>query len=194
MGANYYIYAEMKNDKGEWELIPQKMFNRKDNKWEIPPIYWNGSRTYFSESYDKLRSIGKLINKNEISKETLNNYWHDIDDIYDNIVAVPFNKIVNECSNGNKQYSGFVRKNDIFDYENDRIDYFSSLSGKEFNRLSDAAKMDYEYYSWNDPYGWYGIFQIIIENVKTILALYSYVNYLYDLDYANIRILLFASY
>lgn len=194
MSADYYVYVEIKNkDSGNWESVAPKVFNKEENKWVVPPVYHNGSRS-FHQSKEKLLELGRVVSKDDICMETLTNYWPNIEEIGNDIIAVPFNRIVNSYSKGRKQYSGFVRKNDIVDFEDGNLDELECISGVEYDKLSYLGKMDYEYYEWDDIYGWYRFFGQIIKRVYILLHWYCDVNYIFDLDDSDVRVILFSSY
>ena len=56
MSSSYYIYTDVCVD-GKWVCINNKVKNIEKNKELISETYWNGSRSYFHETADKIEEI-----------------------------------------------------------------------------------------------------------------------------------------
>ena len=68
MSSNYYMYTDVCVD-GKWVCINNKVKNIEKNKELISETYWNGSRSYFHKTADKIEEIGNRIEYQELSDE-----------------------------------------------------------------------------------------------------------------------------
>ena len=179
MGADYYIYTEIKRN-GEWHSLNGKHYKERTGTYEITPTYTNGSRSYFSNTYNKLRDIGNIVNRPELSTETLAaEDWFSDDS--DRAIVVSLTELRNAMPKNNRhEHCGYVYKEDIYNYENENEEIYDWLSPDAYMTLSEDVKKAYEFYEWNDPAGWVVHFKEIIALVNAQIQSYMQVNYLWD--------------
>ena len=194
MGADYYIYTEIKRGDNKWHALNGKYYNESTGYDEIAETYWSGSRTYFSRTYDKLRDIGSSIKSSELSPEVLNKEDWLSDDEYDYIVAVALHDLHKAIPKTSRhQCCGYVHKSQLWDYEVENGEIDDYLSAEEYNELSDAEKKEYEFYEWDDPMDWYIHLKDIVEVVNFQVSEYMRVNHMWN-EPTDIRIVCIASY
>ena len=178
MSASYYIYAETLID-GFWRCICPYVKNLKKDKLSMIETYYSGSRSYFSETFDKLRELGVNADKTTISKEISSRHeesWQD--DNYPYVFAVDYDVLKKYApKNNEKEMHGYVSKNDIFEYEKGDLDeIWNYLNGEEFRSLSSEEKKYYQYFEWNSADGWYRYFGEIKDSVDRQLENFCDVN------------------
>jgi hypothetical protein len=191
VGADYYLYTEVKQDDG-WHVLNGRYYNVSKNRLEMAETYYSGSRTYFSRTYDKLRDIGTIIKTNELSPEVLEK--EDWLDENDRVVSVSINELRQSIPKTSRhQCCGYVHKSQIWNYEIENGEIDEYLSAEEYDELSDAEKNEYEFYEWNDPMDWYLHFKEIVSIVNFQIGEYMRVNHLWH-EPTNIRLICIASY
>jgi hypothetical protein len=194
LGADYYIYTEVKRKDNSWHVLNGQYYNESKNCHEISETYWSGSRTYFSRTYNKLKDVGSPIKPSELSSEVLaKEDW--LDDIeYDCVVSVSLNNLRKAIPKTIRhQCCGYVHKSQIWDYEIDGGEIDTCLSAEEYDELSDAEKKEYEFYEWDDPMGWYLHLKEIVSIVNFQVDEYMRVNHMWN-EPDDIRIVCIASY
>ena len=194
MGADYYIYTEVKRKDNTWHALNGQYYNEHVNSYEITPTYWNGSRTYFSQTYYKLKDIGFVIKPSQLSPEILSKEsWLEEDD-GNHVVCVSLNELRDAIPKTNRhQCCGYVHKSQLWNYEANGEEIDGYLSAEEYNELSDAEKKEYEFYEWDDPMGWYVHLKEIVGIVDFQVNEYISVNHMYN-EHPEIRIVCIASY
>lgn len=193
MSASYYIYAEILID-GDWKSICPYVKNLKKDKLSMVETYYSGSRSYFSETFDKLRELGINADKSTISKEISSRHeesWQD--DNYPYVFAVDYDTLKKYAPRNNeKEMHGYVSKNDIFEYEKGDLDeIWNYLNGEEFRNLSSEEKKYYQYFEWNSADGWYRYFGEIKNSVDRQLENFCDVNCIWE-GRSKIRLIIVA--
>lgn len=198
MSASYFIYTEVKiND--EWHcingLMPKFKYNWGNHKYEneyeyeLAETYYNGSRSYFGEAYNKLRDIGyggKFIEMSkelqplyassiEDEKEGVDSWWHPIFIDYD-----CFKKYVNPDKFDSH---GLVHKNTLFAWENGDAEELWAVDHEELAELTEEEKRAYVYYEWDNPWDWHYYFKIINRYVESQLNAFCDLNGMFNDDY-----------
>lgn len=192
MGADYYVYTEIKRDN-KWYALNGKYYNEHTNTYEIGPTYTNGSRTYFSNTHNKLKEDGYVITSSELSDDVLAAEDWFADDS-DRAVAISLSDMRNALPKSNRhEYCGYVYKQDIYDYENKGDDIYEWLPPEEYMALPEDVKKAYEFYEWSDPAGWFVHYKDILAIVNHQVLEYMNVNHLWN-EPEDIRIVCLASY
>ena len=156
MGADYYVYTEVKRKDGAWHALNGQYFNEAANRHEITQTYWNGSRTYFSRTYNKLREIGDVIKPSELSPEVIAKEDWVSDDEGDRVVIVSLRDLRKAIPNTTRhQCCGYVHKRNLWEHEAEGVEIDEYMCAEDYNELSDAEKKEYEFYEWDDPMNWY---------------------------------------
>lgn len=194
MGADYYIYTEYKDKKSNrWKPLNGLFFDEKLTQYKLGPTYVNGSRTYFSRTYDFLRSIGYVADIKDISPEILESEDWVSDE--NTIVAASLTSLKNALQPiaNRKECCGYVNKSTVWNYVANGTEIDEWLTAQEYNELSDAEKKTYEFLEWDDSTSWPIHIRDIVNLVVAQKHFYYEVNY-DDLDDEEIRIVCFVSY
>ena len=190
MSTNYYLYTEIKVDS-KWYCINNKIKNMEKGKYGLSTTYWSGSYSYFKETYDKLETIGKRIDKSELSNELKESYGIEKEQYETLPLAVDWEEI-KDCIPSEKlhEYHGYVRKDTVASYRlGEQDDIYNYINIEEYKKLSFEEQRLYEYFEWDDSQGWFQYFKAIIEHVKWQLFEWRDVNILKEIE--NIRIIVF---
>ena len=194
MGADYYIYTEVKRKDGSWHALNGKYYNESKSLYEISETYHSGSRTYFSKTYNKLREIGSLIKTNALSPEILEKEDWLVGDDESCAIVVSLIALRKSIPNiARHQCCGYVHKRVIWECEVNGEEIDDYLDSDEYNELSDAEKQEYEFYEWDDPTGWFVHLKEIAAIVNFQIEEYMRVNMLWN-EPDGIRIVCIASY
>ena len=192
MGADYYVYTEIKRKNGSWHVLNGKYYNEKSGNYEIVETYHNGSRSYFSQTYRKLQDIGYSVQFSECSPEVREK--EDWLEDNDNIISVSLSELRKALPKAKRhECCGYVHKRHLWGYEVEGREIDEYLSDEEYNELSEAEKKAYEFYEWDDPMGWYVHIKEIADSVNHQIAEYMRVNTLWS-EPTDIRIVCIASY
>lgn len=193
MGADYYLYTEVKQNDG-WHVLNGRYYNVSKHKLEIAETYWSGSRTYFSSTYNKLKEIGDVIKPHELSPEVLEkeDWLTEEDSGY--IVSVSIHDLRKAIPKTSRhQCCGYVHKNNLWNHEVNGEDIDDYLMAEDYNELSDAEKREYEFYEWDDPTDWYIHLKEILSIVNFQIEEYMRVNMMWN-EPTEIRLVCIASY
>lgn len=195
MGADYYVYTEVKRKDNTWHALNGMYYNESTNSLVLSETYHSGSRTYFSRTYNKLRDIGTYLKISELSPEVLaKEDWLDPASDDDYVVSVSLNDLRNAIPKTSRhQCCGYVHKTQLWSYEMTGEDIDDYLSAEEYDCLSDAKKKEYEFYEWDDPMDWYIHLKEILAIINFQVAQYSDVNYMWN-EPAEVRIVCIISY
>ena len=168
MSANYYVFAEAKINN-RWVCINPYYKDLKTGKFVLSSLYWSGSRTMFSNAFEKLEYIGEKpfykdnVEEKVLSEEVLawlqdecgEDILEDEDWTKHCIVTVPEREVVRNLGNPVLyDYIGIVKKHDIALYEAGEIEDFDVISPEELKELPILAQDMYQIYEWDDFYGW----------------------------------------
>lgn len=194
MSTNYFIYTEVKLNS-KWICINGKMPKLKyDYKagqykdsfdYSLVETYFNGSRSSFGTTYEKLLSIGRKGKFSDASdviqqiceycvekeKQGENTYTMPIYIDYGNFKSfVDYKKF---------DRHGIISKDVIFSYENgDLEEIYEDVDN--FGKLSDEEKKKYKYYEWDDISSWNYYFKIIGKKIEQQLSDFKELNYIFD--------------
>jgi hypothetical protein len=196
MGADYIFYTEVKRD-GVWHAMNGKYYSEEKKDYVLAETYWNGSRSYFGETYNKIKEIGFSVPTKELSEEVLlKESWliEDDDDDYLYAVAVDWKEFADAIPKTKRKDScGYVHKRNIWEYEAEDIEINDYLSGSEYNELSEAEKKEYEFYEWDDLTSWQSYFKEIAKRIDNQIMSYMNVNDMWKAP-ENIRVVCIMSW
>lgn len=194
MGADYTLYTEVKRKDGNWHAMNGMYYSEKEEQYVLSETYWNGSRTYFNNTYNKIKEIGKSIKASELSEDVLKKEDWVKEDTDAPIISVSWKELQKAIPKTNrKELSGFVAKRNIWAYENDNDEICEYLSGEMYRALSEEEKKEYEFYEWDDRYGWYSNLKYIAEKVTCQISDYMTVNNMWE-EPEDIRIVCVVSW
>ena len=134
MSTSYYIYTEVCVD-GKWICINNKVKDIKNNKEVISETYWNGSRSYFGKTADKIEEIGSRLEYDELSDEVKSVFQGS--EYFRGFSVTP--DAMSSCFPKDKtlkEFCGFVQKEILFLYQTGEIDdIYERLSAEEYSEL-----------------------------------------------------------
>lgn len=190
MGTQYNIYTQLKV-KDNWvcinPLVPKYDKEGKLIKYKLAETYWNGSRSYFSETFNKIRDIGFAMPFSQLDA-IIKNQFAEPDDTYygfgeereEMVYVVSYENMCSKIHPTLFEKSGMVLKSDVFRFEKEGEDIYEWFNAEEYMQLPDEMKTLYMPYSWDENDGWHRHFKEIVENVKHQLYMLDTVNSLPD--------------
>ena len=179
MSAEYYVFLEAKIDDN-WICVNPGYRNTK-GEFELNSLYWNGSRTMFSNAFDELREIGNRpfydenVKEDVLSEAVVEWLKHECneDALKDRdwakscILTVPFVALKEKVGDPNLfDYSGIVKKHDVALYKAGEIEDFKSISPEELKELPTLAQEMYQIYDWDDFCGWRRVFKELLKRAN----------------------------
>lgn len=192
MGNTYLIYTEMMID-GKWRCIDgyyyHKPYGKNKERLRLMTTYENGSRSYFGETYQELKSIGDMIKFSDLSKEIqdehpglryeYNIYGEENKDKEAYYVVVGYDDFNRKVP---KNYSNhaIIHKDRIAAYENSEIDEIWQDEDIDYGKLSDLEKQCYQYYEWDSKWGWQYYFKHLKELVDFTINKYLINEFLFE--------------
>lgn len=193
MGADYYLYTEIKRNDGHWHALNGQYYNEKSGNYQMTETYYSGSRSYFSRTYNKLLDIGYAIKFKELSVEVREKEdWADEED--SRVVAVSLNDIRKAVPQIDRhQCCGYVHKAHIWSHEVDGSEIDEYLSAEEYDEISESEKKEYEFYEWDDPMDWYVNLKEICNILNFQITEYMRTNSLWN-EPSEIRLVCLVSY
>ena len=167
MSASYILYVEAKV-KDEWRCINCKVpkydgktGNSPEFEYLLSETYWNGSRSYFHNTYDKLRELGCDISFSDLSPELKERYKRSLEmeergetTFLLLPVAVDYKTLDNFVSEDEYDMHGLVHKNSLFLYKKGDLEELWPVEHEELEGLSDKELEAYQYYEWDNDFGW----------------------------------------
>lgn len=189
MSTYYFIYTEI-NCNNKWFCINNKIKKIDKNEFKLSYTYWSGSRSYFSETYEKLETIGKPIEKQKLSEE-LKEIYGTKQEQYEELPIVVDFKNIKECIPAERinEYHGYVDKNHISNYKLNDEEIYDWIDIEEYRKLNFKEKLMYDYFEWDGDYGWFKYFKEIIEHVKWQIFEWEKINFLKEIE--QIRLVCF---
>lgn len=202
--STYYNFYTEANVNGTWYCIDPRVLQleRGDRamSYVINNTYWNGSRSYFSEAYDKLEEIASRIKLEDTSAEfrmhkILN--WNGDDSkiapYYDQILyAIPYRRLCELYERSKRpENCGLYKKSDIALYEDGTLEdlYEREIDPEKYSALVDEARRIYQYYEWSDPMSWRFQIPILYKLVEARIREFEDVNFL---ECDDVRILMYC--
>lgn len=181
MGMSYFIFMEIFID-GKW--VCMNHYRKNDSEEELVPVFESGSRSYFGNAFEKMQAVSdRDFCYNSLSQEIKEFIHMDGNGIPDgfSIYAVPIDILKENIPSGSLHDNNYyVLKNDVFNHEADGDEIDSFLTLEEYRLLDEEEKKSYQFYEWDDEYGYVYYFRKILEHAKWICWEYSYVNYSTD--------------
>ena len=191
MSTTYLIYTEAKlND--EWRCIDGYCWfsSSKDKAEEkhLLTTYESGSRSYFGDTYDKLRHIGFWKPYSELSKEVREAHPRaeyecsfTTDDnkkeeaVYLTVPIKDFDAAVPDGF----QYHGVFHKDSIYLYEKGEIEELYTDDSVNLKKLPKEERKCYQYYEYDSVFDWPYWFKILKRIKDETVGKYFRNNYTY---------------
>ena len=205
MGTDYFIYVEAQIGNKWISIDPVVPKLHKDDDgnydgtYELSHChsYWNGSRSYFGETFTKLRRIGYEMKFSDMSEEVQTHWKHAIevegDDTdepnwYASPVCVDYDVFCRYVDKKKFDSHGIVSKDMLFAYENGDTEELYSVDHDDFIELTPEERQAYTYHEWDEPYGWNGHFKDIYDAVYPHITDFNEENWIWDDDGIKYRL------
>ena len=201
MGNTYLIHTEAKIDE-HWRCIDGfymiKHYGKTEEQLDLYCTYINGSRSAFGEAYEQLRHIGNNTTFSDLSEEIQKHYpslryelsWNGSDnDEEASYVTVSWKTFVDNVPKG-YQYHGILHKDTIFSYENGDIYELYPPDELNLSSMTDLERQCYQYYEWDDEYGWPKFFKIVKEYAEVTIN--KYLINAWEFDDVEFRLVVFC--
>ena len=172
MSTYYSIYVEALS-KGKWQCIDLYRKNT-DGTYDLAPVFWSGSRSYFGEAADKLTQIGSRVSDPSTLSPELGEYLKNCfkDDFAQCTYAAYYHDLRRLIPDlGEHDRHGVVHKNAIFAFEKSDVDDIYPVDDAEYEDLSETQKNSYQYYEWDDPMGWLCNLKALIRSVEALIMM-----------------------
>ena len=178
MSASYYIFLVGYNSKTENFVKLDPYFKNSKGEFEQNPFVYNGSRSYFSDTWEKLCELTEWKDISKLQGLTVSDFVETLDGMTENsLFVVPFERVcditpaVNIFNN-----IGFKLRSSADDEDDESY----LMSPVEFSKLDDKAKRCYDYYEYDSPSSWQYHFKDITERV---LFIQEQINWMHDVYY-----------
>ena len=193
MGVSYIMFTEFKY-KDKWYCINSNaLVVDSKEKYKLIPTLQNSSRRGFEPVYRKLdeHSYGISIDKiSENLRSSLKSWGISEEDL---IFAVDIESLEKCCKEKPVQYSAFALRSDIRDYETGLEDnIYDYVTAAEYRVMDRELKKAYQYYEWNERFGWFEYFKRIISTMYQHRNEFELANDEFQIE-GEMRLLLFSS-
>lgn len=201
MGDTYLVYTEIKRDN-KWQCIdPYLPKTDKDTgkitEMRLLTTYENGSRSYFSSTYDKVQELGTM-RPNDLSDvlQKLFPRHHEEDSTWqryydESCYVVPLQTLISALPPKDKyQYHGVYHKDAIYAFEHGEIDeLYDSIDPEEYKELPEEMRKCYQYYEWNDSMDWPYHFRLIIDRAN--IRIHDWKEFTYEFEEPEVRLVFY---
>lgn len=204
MSTYYNFYTEAKVGD-TWYCIDPRVLQLecgdKPMTYRLNYTYWNGSRSYFGEAYDKLEEISSNIRFEDASAEfhvhKILDWRGDDKDVapyYDGVLRViPYHRL-RELYEASKtpENCGLYKRTDIVRYEDGLLEdlYELEIDPEKYSGLAEEARRIYQYYEWNDHMSWRFQIPILYKLVAARIREFEDVN---SFECDDVRVLMYTS-
>ena len=183
MGVDYFVYTEAQiGDK--WisidPFVPKLVDNRKSwqephqydgsVKYKCQPTYWNGSRSYFGDAYNKLRELGYSTKFVSLS-DTVKSEWsksverelkcEESPFDYPTTICIDYETFKEYVNYNRYDYHRLVHKDQWVMFETGEIEDLYEVEHDDYASLTPEERQCYEYHEWDDSTGWNKYFKIL---------------------------------
>ena len=212
---NFYTEAFLKD---EWHCIdPVGLYVRFNGEihQELYSTFWNGSRSYFGEAWDRLRENAGAIRFSETSPEFQKHILDSLEDSYawaeedeeahvvhrqeliqfmdKNLLTIPYKVFIDMLPDEHEHtYHGVYHKDAITAFNNGELEdlYERELSTEEYAKLDGDMRKVYAYFEWDDPMSWITGLRRLAEHVTFRVRDFTRENYE---EPGQVRIVMYAS-
>lgn len=184
MSTYYFVYVEAKvNNK--WYLISGRSPRIQDDgtvDFKPNETYYNGSRSYFSNTFDKLRDIGTYGTFADASDDIKEIYKYAVESendgrtVYEDIIFVKYGDFIKWADTEEHDSHGVIHKDHIFAFENGDLEELYGEEHDDLKDLTEEERSQYSYYEWDDPFGWLAHFKDILSLVRPEITKFGEVN------------------
>lgn len=204
MSVSYYVYTEIQIN-GKWiavnALVPSFKWDSQNNKYldqytyKLGETYYNGSRSYFREANDKLEQIGQAIKYSDCSNAVKEIWKSSVEaeergDAWSVPIAVSFSDFERYVDVNKFDRHGIIHKDQIFDWENCDADDLYPVDPDEYFKMTDEEKKQYQYYEWDDPFGYNRVFKEIYKNAVREIESFKEQNFMIGAEALPTRLII----
>lgn len=189
MSTSYSIFTEGLHH-GHWACLNSYLLS--GTQYVLTETYHNESRTYFSTAYDKLCEIGVSAKATELSpvmqKKAAHENWQNIW----TIDIAGMQKLLSKMQRF--ECYGYVLKSEVLLLEageTDEVDEW--LTYQDYTALSAEEQDRYQYHEWNDNFGWYKYFLLLLERTGWQCKDWKRFNQGYEDEIQDLRLVLTVS-
>lgn len=200
MGNTYLVYTEIRHHD-KWQCIDPYLpkLNKRTGQMDMQLLttYENGSRSCFSNTYDKVRELG--ITRPDDLSDTLKEKFpihHEEDPSWqqyyrEGCFAVSLRTLKDALPpTGIYQYHGVYHKDMIYAFEHGETDeLYEPVDHEEYKEMPEELRKCYQYYEWNDAYDWPHYFRIIIERAN--IRIYDWKECNFECDDPEARLIFY---
>lgn len=206
MSSSYFIYTEIQIN-GKWlavnALVPSFKWDNKNNRYldqytyKLGETYYNGSRSYFREAYDKLEQIGQTLKFSDCSDAVKQSWGSSVEaeekgENWHFPIAIALSDFEKYVDVDKFDRHGVVHKDQIFEWKNNDIEDLYPIEHDEYCQMSDEEKKQYQYFEWDNPFGYNRIFKEIYRNVIKELNSFKEQNFMINDAQYPVRIILIS--
>lgn len=200
MSTTYLLYLEGRVD-GKWTCLDGYYKHIPRGKTEpvysLSCLYVSGSRSYFHETYDKLREIGTMTPFTELSEEVCLEHPNlEHFDLFDrdstaiaDYLTIPVS-VFNDTVPSSFEHHGVFHKDRIAAFENGDTEELWEDEDVKLSELTELELQCYAYKEWDDPFSWPYYFKILKDRIKAVVDQYTIDTWYYDA--LDMRIVLFS--
>ena len=178
MGTEYEVYT-VGTVHGKRKCLNGYVFNDKGDK-KLTSTYWNGSRTYFSNTYQKLYEIGSRATAasipDNLKEAILDNQWEGYDINESEFLEVSLSDILKVLpKDGVHDMCGFFSHESLLRVEFDGLSYSDAeyIDTEQYAGLSKGGQKQYKYIEWDDDFGWLKHLRKIVSLVQNDIDMYE---------------------
>ena len=137
MSTSYFLYTEAYIDD-KWVCINPGF--DMDGKRRLAMTYESGSRSYFSQTADKIEEIGGRLRFDDLSAELQEYYESCRNDEFVRILSAEVDTMRSCMPSGQAhEYHGIVLKDAVFAYESGDVeDLYESITPEEYAKLDEV--------------------------------------------------------
>lgn len=166
MSTSYYMYTVQEADRKLVCINP--MFQNGD-KFTLTRTFESWSRSYFGQTAEKLQELGWNIQFDELPEVLKSEFSSCEENEHIPILKIAIDDI-KRCipKNQEHEFHGIVSKDRVFAFESGDIEelYEEDIPLSKFAKMDDMVKQKYQYYEWDDPFGWFRNFKDILDHVN----------------------------
>lgn len=180
MGISYIMFTEYKHN-GKWYCVNPYAINVETGEYKLIPTLHNHASRRFESVYNELKDLGSQVNINDLSENlraALNDWGLESEKT---IYAVDYDDIDQQCKKKPIEYSAFALRSEIRDFENGlEDDIYDYVSAAEYRVMDRELKKAYQYYEWNQRFGWFEYFKKILKAMAEHLLNFETANNIYQ--------------
>ena len=198
--STYYDFYLDGIVKGKRISLVPLTYNIEKNKYGLSAFYYGQS--ILGETYDKILEIGgrvpfdslpddlkrrcKRFDDDDESRQDMPEYLRD------SLVGCKLEDMRRIVPKDRMELHGYVLKDSISAYTMGETDFIEPVNIEEYNNMSPEEKRLYEYFEWDDNYGFVKYFKELIVLSDAMIELFESANY-YSAELSDARVICLRS-